>query len=182
MRQVQLTEEEQAHLRQRFKATADRNLRDRIQAVLMSAQGRPRQQVAADLACSPRTVLRWLTQYLSGGLDALVIHWGSGRPSKIPEALEDEILGWIRGGPVSAGLDRANWTYAELAEHLYRTHGIRVSRRAMCDFCRARGVRPYRPTYRYLRGSPQKQQRAAEELASLEKKSGGGRAGAAVPG
>ncbi len=41
---------------------------------------------------------------------------------------------------------------------------------AVQRFCRRQGIRPYRPTYRFLRGDPVKPAEAAEELASLEKK------------
>jgi transposase len=37
----------------------------------------------------------------------------------------------------------------------------------MQRFCRRHGIRPYRPTYRHLRGDPVKQAQAAEELADL---------------
>jgi len=37
-------------------------------------------------------------------------------------------------GPAKNGLDRANWTYAELAEQLYQTYGIRVGKSALQAF------------------------------------------------
>ena len=36
-------------------------------------------------------------------------------------------------------------------------------------FCNRHGIRPYRPTYRFLRGNPAKQALAREELAALKK-------------
>jgi hypothetical protein len=44
--------------------------------------------------------------------------------------------------------------------------GIEVRETAMRAFCRRHGVRPYRPTYRYLRGDPARQE---AELAGLKK-------------
>jgi hypothetical protein len=88
-----------------------------------------------------------------------------GRPRRIPETLAPTIQGWVQEGPQGCGLDRANWTYEELATHLYRTTGIEVKR----IFCQRHDTRPYRPTYRYLRGNPEKQQVAQEELAALKK-------------
>ena len=80
------------------------------------------------------------------------------------------IQAWVKGGPQSCGLDRANWTYEELATYLYQTTGIEVKRTAMRVFCQRHDIRPYRPTYRYLRGDPEKQQAARGELATLKKK------------
>ena len=83
--------------------------------------------------------------------------------------MADEIKGWVVNGPAKQGLDRANWTYEELADHLLKTHGIKTSRSAMHRFCRKVGIRPYRPTYRYLRGDPDKQAQARQDLAGLKK-------------
>ena len=67
------------------------------------------------------------------------------------------------------GLDRAHWTDEALAAYLYQTTGIEVQRTAMRDFCQRHGMRPYRPTSHSLRGAPQQQQEAREELAALKK-------------
>jgi hypothetical protein len=92
---------------------------------------------------------------------------GAGR---IPATLAPTIQAWVKDGPQSCGLDRANWTYEELATYLYQTTGIEVKRTAMRVFCQRHAIRPYRPTYRYLRGDPEKQQAARGELAALKKK------------
>jgi transposase len=76
---------------------------------------------------------------------------------------------WVIDGPAKQGLDRANWTYAELADHLFKTTGIRVGQSAMQAFGAKHGIRPYRPSYRFLRGDPVKQAQAREEIAALKK-------------
>jgi hypothetical protein len=48
--------------------------------------------------------------------------------------------------------------------------GIVIKRTAMRDFCHRYQIRPYRPTYRYLRGDPQRQAAAKAELAETKKK------------
>jgi hypothetical protein len=57
-----------------------------------------------------------------------------------------------------------------LADHLKKTHGIATSRSAMHRFCGKLGIRPCRPTYRYLRGDPAKQAQAGDDLAALKKR------------
>ncbi|MGE4094304.1 MAG: winged helix-turn-helix domain-containing protein [Candidatus Binatia bacterium] len=79
-------------------------------------------------------------------------------------------MAWVKDGPASYGLQRANWTYAELATYLLRQSGIGVSETTMRDFCHRHQIRPYRPTSRYLRGDPQRQAHARGELAGLKKK------------
>jgi hypothetical protein len=76
------------------------------------------------------------------------------------------IQAWVQAGPAGCGLDRANWTYEELATYVYQTTGIAVKRTAMRDFCQRYDMRPYRPTSRYLRGAPEEQRVAQEERAA----------------
>jgi transposase len=178
---IQLPEAEAQRLEELFRSTDDRKLRDRLQIVLLAHKGRPRQQIAADLAVHRRSVTRWLNAYCDGGLDALMPRKPGGKAASIPDSLADEIKAWVIGGPAGCGLDRANWTHEELAEHLGKAHGIRTSRSAMQRFCARIGIRPYRPTYRFLRADPAKQRAAREDLEAL-KKSAGGRVGAAEPG
>jgi transposase len=170
MIRIQLPEKEALHLQQQFRQTTDRKMRDRLQIVLLAHRGRQHQDIAADLGIAPRTVQRWLNAYLDRGPDGLRPSKPKGAQAKIPAALADEIRRWVISGPIACGLDRANWTHAELADHLFQTHGIGVSRAAMGRFCRKLGIRVYRPSYRYLRGDPDKQAAAHAEQVQLQKK------------
>ena len=170
MIRIPLPEVEAQRLGYLFRSTEDRTLRDRLQIVLMAHRGRPRQDIASDLGIHRRTVTRWLKTYRERGLDGLRPRKAEGHPATIPGHLAEEIRRWVIEGPAKQGRDRADWTHEELADHLLKTHGIRTSRSAMHRFCRKLEIRPYRPTYRFLRGDPAKQQEAREELADLEKK------------
>ena len=178
---IHLPDDEIRHLEATFRTTVDRRLRDRLQILLMAHRGRPHGQIAADLGVSRRTIPRWLNAYLDGGLNALLPRKAKGAVPKVPARLAEQIKTWVEQGPARQGLDRANWTYAELADHLFKTKGIQASRSAVGRFCRKLSIRVYRPTYRFLRGDPVKQNAAREELAEL-KKSGSRRVGAVEPG
>jgi transposase len=181
MIRVHLPDRELHRLEQAFRGTADRKLRDRLQIVLMAHRGRRPAAIAADLGVSTRTVPRWLNAYLERGLDGLTPRKAKGAQPLIPAELADEVRQWVIDGPAACGLDRANWTYAELADHLLKAKGVRASRSAVLRFCKKLGVRTYRPTYRFLRGDPAKQAAAGDDLSGL-KKSRGGRVGAPQPG
>lgn len=167
---IKLSVEEREILEHTFKNTADRRLRERCQAVLMADRGRLRRQIAQDLGAHRTSVHRWLRAYLEGGLEGLEIQWSAGQPPRIPAELAETIKAWVKEGPASCGLQRANWTYPELATHLYHTHGIEVGETAMREFCHRHAIRPYRPTYRFLRADPERQPQAREDLAALKKK------------
>jgi transposase len=170
MIRIRLPEAEAHALEEVFRTTGDRKLRDRVQIVLMAHRGRARQDIALDLGLHRRSVTRWLNAYCDGGLAALRPRKAKGPAPAIPDALADEVRRWVIDGPAAQGLDRAGWTHAELADHLYKTHGIRTSRSAVQRFCARIDVRPYRPTYRHLRGDPDRQAEAKEDIAGLKKK------------
>ncbi len=164
---INLSDTDARRLEQAFLQADDRKYRDRLQIVRLAHRGRPHQDIAADLGITPRTVQAWLNAYLEGGLAALVVRKAEGQPPAIPAHLAREVRRWVIDGPASRGLDRANWTHAELADHLRKTHGLTASRSAMQRFCRRNEIRLYRPTYRLLRGDPVKQAEAKVELAEL---------------
>jgi transposase len=167
---ISLPAAELRQLQQLFRSTDDRILRDRVQIVLMAQRGRPHQEIAADLGVTPRTVQRWLNAYLERGPDGLRPRKAPGATPKLTADLAPLLPRWVIDGPAKQGLDRANWTYAELADHLFKTHGVLVRKSAMQVFCHKHDIRPYRPTYRFLRGDPDKQAAAREDLAALKKK------------
>lgn len=169
MIRIALPEDEVARLGEVFRTAAEPELRHRVQIVLMAHRGRRRPDIAADAGTSPRSVQRWLNAYLAGGLDALRPRKARGAAPKLTADLAPLIRQWVIEGPAGCGLDRANWTYAELADHLFRAKGVRVRKSAMQAFGARHGVRPYRPTYRYLRGDAAKQTKAREEIADLKK-------------
>ena len=170
MIRIHLPADELSRLRQTFRSTDDRRLRDRAQVVLLAHGGRPHQGIAADLAISPRSGQRRLDAYLDRGTDGLRPRRAPGAKPKLTADLAPLLRQWVIGGPVGQGLDRANWTYAELADHLFKAEGIRVRKSAMQVFCSRHDIRPYRPTYRFLRGDPAKQAAARDEFAGLGKK------------
>jgi transposase len=170
MMKITLCEQERQQLEDVFHTPAEARLRTRCQAVLMAYRGRPHRHIAEDLSVNVRTLQRWLRAYQDTRLAGLTLRWRPGRRARIPAALAPEILGWILQGPPGCGLDRANWTYAELATQLYRIHGITVSASTMRAFCTSYGVRPYRPTYRYLKGHAAQQAVARQDLQALKKR------------
>jgi transposase len=169
MIRIQLPPTEAQRLEALFRSTDDRKLRDRLQIVRLADRGRARQDIAADLGVHRKTVTRWLNAYCDGGLPALQPKKAPGKPGHLPASLADEVRHWAIDGPSKQGLDRANWTHEELADHLRKAKGIRTSRSAVQRFCARIGIRLYRPTYRYLRGDPQKQAQAREDLTGLGK-------------
>ena len=168
MIRVELPAADLARLEAALRAAGPK-LRHRLQIVLMAHRGRPRGQIAEDLACSRSSVQRWVNAYLAGGLKALTPRTAKGATPRLTDDLAPLIKAWVTDGPAKQGLDRAHWTFAELADHLHKVRGVRVHKSAMQAFGARHGIRPYRPTYRHLRGDAAKQAKAGGDLAGLKK-------------
>jgi transposase len=166
---ISLPDDELQRLEAVFRDTADAKLRHRVQIVLMAHRGRRHPDIAADTGTSPRSVQRWLNAYLDRGLDGLRPRKAPGAKPKLTPDLAPVLRQWVIDGPAKHGLGRANWTYPELADHLLKARGVRVGKSALQAFGARHGIRPYRPTYRFLRGDPAKQAKARDEIADLKK-------------
>lgn len=169
MIRISLPDDDLRRLEAVLRDTPDPKLRHRVQIVLMAHRGRRHPDIAADTGTSHRSVTRWLNAYLDRGLDGLTPRKAPGARPKLTADLAPVIRQWVIDGPAKHGLDRANWTYPELADHLLKTRGIRVGKSALQAFGAKHGIRPYRPTYRFLRGDPAKQQKARDEIADLKR-------------
>ena len=107
----------------------------------MASRGRKRKSIAPDIGVPRTTVRLWRQRYQERGMTGLQMHWAPGQAGRIPETLAPTIQAWVKDGPQSCGLDRANWTYEELATYLYQTTGIEVKRTAMRVFCQRQNLR-----------------------------------------
>ena len=169
MIRISLPDDDLRRLEAVVRESTDAKLRHRVQIVLMAHRGRRHPDIAADTGTSHRSVQRWLNAYLDRGLDGLRPRKAPGAKPTLTPDLAPILRQWVIDGPAKQGLDRANWTYPELADHLYKAHGIRVRKSALQAFGARHGIRPYRPTYRFLRGGPAKQATAREGIADLKK-------------
>src|SRR6187549_2644286 len=92
---IRLPEGEAQRLELAYREETDPKYRDRIQIVRLASRDRRHWQNAEDLACTPRTVQRWLNAYLERGLDGLRPRKAPGAPGKIPAELADEVKRWV---------------------------------------------------------------------------------------
>jgi transposase len=164
MSRLSLSDAERGALEARVRGAQEWAERERSQAVLMAAQGLGYRDAAAALCCSERSVRRHVARFRRAGLEGMRPGKAPGKRPLIPPELEPVLLAWVEAGPQAVGARCTNWTHRYLAEHLARRHGVRVSRATMGAWCRAHGVRPYRPTYRFVRADVRAREAAAREL------------------
>ena len=80
MIRIHLPPHELSLLKETFRTTSDRRLRDRAQIVLMAHKGRKHADIADDLCINRIGVTRWLNAYVERGLDGLQPRYAKGNP------------------------------------------------------------------------------------------------------
>jgi transposase len=153
-------------------ARRDRTLRpgerDRVEMLLLSAEGWGPPRIAAHLGCHPATVRAVIKRFRSDGMPAL----RRSRPGPPPDV--------ARRAQVTAALDRLlgrerTWTAAQLALAL-GDEGVALSARQTRKYLRAMGAR-WRRTASTLahKRDPERVARAKRTLAALKKRPPPGR-------
>lgn len=141
MIRIALPDADVRQLEEVLRTAADGKLRHRVQIVRMAHRGRRHPDLAADTGTSQPSIQRWLNAYLDRGLDGLRPRKAPGAKPRLTADLAPVLRQWVIDGPAKQGLDRANWTYAELADHLLKTRGVRVRKSALQAFGAKHGIR-----------------------------------------
>lgn len=123
---IEMTNEQQAVLEERFEQTRDAETRLRYQMVLLASDGYTAPQIAPLVRRSEDTVLRVLRRYGDEGVDGVPYRPRPGRPVAVSPAWEAELRRVIEEDPHRVGVDRANWTTQLLADYLQQATGQRT--------------------------------------------------------
>lgn len=116
-----LTKEQFAELEHLSRTHPKPGMRVKVIAIRAVALGASRQQIGALLNVSPYSVGQWCKAYLQSGIEALDIHPGRGRPSRIDVK---EIEEYVRQSPRNFGVRRTRWTLQLLAEKVPSLKGL----------------------------------------------------------
>ena len=132
---VTVTMEQRAAL-DALSASHERGEADRARAILLTAAGWTRAEIAEAFGVREDTVRFWRSTFLSTGVDGLRRQVSSGpEPVKADAALRvaDDVLSL----PVT---DRTNWTLPRLVEEIERREGVRISKSRLSTVLRKKGA------------------------------------------
>lgn len=96
-------------------------------AILMTAVGRPKHDIAHDLGCSPATIDNVRRRYRERGLAGLRRVKPPGRPSAATPAYRVALREAVLTPPAHHGYGFSVWSVARLNEHLRRRTGVSFS-------------------------------------------------------
>lgn len=100
---------------------------ERAWMILLSAQGKTIQQIAATFGCSHKTVRSWISRYEFEGCKGLLDKPRTGRPSVVDKTVQTTIESDIKKNPSDFGYLAVFWTVGLLCIHLVKTLGVKVS-------------------------------------------------------
>jgi transposase len=147
-------------LKRALKRTGDKRMFQRVQAVLLVAQGRALPEVALIAGVSLQTVYTWVTRYLTS---RQVVTFQdaprSGRPRTATPVTPVRILRELRRNPLQLGYRTTVWTVPLLTCHLRRLYPCTFSSYTLRRRMKAVGLRCKRPRYVYEEKEPHRAQK-----------------------
>jgi len=151
-----LTPDKRSELEYVYRNSADVNRHMRAHMVLLYDDGMSAPEVADICKVCEDTVLRAVTRYRNGGVDAL---FNKQRLTPaIPKGYlpedEDFLVGSVRQSPRSLGLDFSNWSLPKLAEYVSAKTGRHMGRHAVADILHAHNINMRRPKLKITSPDP----------------------------
>jgi transposase len=105
--------------------------------------------VAAALGVDRKTVSRWVSKFRNNGSEALHRRAGSGRPRKLAELTEGELLEIVLQGAMAFGFESDLWTVARLRRVIRDEFRIQISKNTMWRRLRDAGLTYQKPEREY---------------------------------
>lgn len=154
------THHDQRRLRRRRDSAVEARVFQRVQAVLLVADGQTVESVSAITGLSRPSVYRWLKQYLANptGCD-FQDPPRSGRPQKALSMSDRQLLELMQRSPREFGYLSTGWTVALLTEHLRTACGSDLSGPSVRRRLKQAGLRWKRPRYVFSEPDPHQAQK-----------------------
>ena len=167
------TEEEIARLKRLARKTHDAKLRRRYDIVRLFLSKRAKADIADILDISLTQVYLILNLYKQAGIEGLTLKQPSGRPRKLTDEQERELISIITEKlPKEVGLEpHCNWTAPLACKYVKDHYGVTFSERGMRDVFYRLNLSYTRPTYVLAKADPQKQAEFLEKLEGIKKSS-----------
>ncbi len=127
----------------------------RQQAVKAVGKGETVASVAAAFGVNIRTVFRWLSDFASGGQNALLAKSIPGRPPKVTPDEMRWLAETVRDQtPLQMKFEFGLWTLLLIGEVIYQQFGKRLTKPSVGRIMRMLGFTPQRPLYRAWQQDP----------------------------
>jgi transposase len=151
---------DKGRLERALEKAPDKRAFQRIQSVLLLAEGMNVHSVAKIARRSVRVIYKWARLYLKHHrAGALQDAPRSGRPTAAPEITDKRILKELARNPLNLGYNTTVWTVPLLVRHLSALYKCKISPVTLYRRMRQIGLRSKRPKYIYSEKDPNRAQK-----------------------
>ena len=112
-------------------------------------EGMTKTAVAAVYGVDRKTVTRWVSKFREGGGDALLRKAGSGRPRRLKELTEEELLTIILAGATAYGFETDLWTVGRVRRVIIDEFRMPLSKSTVRRRLRDAGLTYQKPEREY---------------------------------
>ena len=161
MRRLEIKETDimQIAVQQEIMRSEESRYDHRLHGVLLICNGFSSNEVAELFGHSPRTVQYWVHRFEESGFAGLEETPRPGRPSRIEEAVLEEISKQLRCSPRELGYAQNLWDGKLLSHHLKEKFGISLGVRQCQRLFRQLGFRRRKPRPLIAKSDPEAQRR-----------------------
>ena len=157
MKPIVLTPQQRKEIQRRCKETLDRRVYQRLTAVLATADGKSRQEVAGFLGIGLSQLGDWLRVFRNKGLDALCILHYKGDPGKLTPSQVEQLKAKVSAGCFRNSDQIRQWI-KEAFSVTYRSSGVK-------DLLKRIGVSYHKVSGFLWKGDPGKQHAFVKRIA-----------------
>ena len=131
----------------------------RLQAIMLSVQGRTTGQIAQGLQVDRTRVHAWIRAWNEHGDEGLLEGHRSGRPAELSDSQREQLADILDSGPVAHGLNTGVWTSPLIAQIIHEEFGVSYHPGHVRHLLKGLNFSVQRPKTRLVQADPKKQNR-----------------------
>lgn len=131
----------------------------RLQAIMLSVQGKTTGQIAQGLQVDRTRVHAWIGAWNGLGQEGLLEGHRSGRPAGLSSSQREQLADILDSGPVAHGLSTGVWTSPLIAQIIQEEFDVRYHPGHVRHLLKGLNFSVQRPTTRLVQADPKKQNR-----------------------
>ncbi len=168
MIRIQMEQEQLSELK-RFRGKASSRNSEKALMVLMNAEGKSAERIAAELNRHPHSVRLWLKRYLAYGLAGLERRYSSGRPRKKRDICKKVMEEVFSRSPQEFNYPDLVWSIPLIRHYLAAVHKVEVSEDTVTRGLQDLGYSYKRPSKAVAPHAPSPKEKRAAVTAMLDK-------------
>jgi transposase len=114
-------------------------------AVQRFLEGYTTEEIADFFGVSARAVRLWVAAFEDHGDSGLAGRPATGRPRKLTDEQEQQVLAWLQEQPANHGFPNELWTAERIGQLIRQEWGIAFNRRYLSAWLRQRNITPQKP-------------------------------------